>query len=731
MLPLMVSSAADQIIESGPLCDLAERPNAKMTGRQFRRHTSAHLDLFGRVHWWLHLDTMGRPLEVFVLNPLQVKPKTDRHTGELIGWEYRPGGRLGQYAIDLPLEEVHTIIDPDFEDDADPIIGLSPRRAVAHAIAQFYKADIANSASLDNGLEPGFVIELRQGIGRPGDEQLADLAETLRWRYEGVQNRRRAMILYGAELKPLPVSYSDMEFTELKKMSRTDICAAFSVPPAVIGYYDDSNYAHAESAEQAFWIKTILPRAVWLAEEWTLGVLDRFNGDRSLAIADARHAALSEEQAASYGHRRAFRATANRRRMYYAWFDDSGVPAVQKARLAGVDQASKWSALGVPLADIIDATDAPFPVRDWMRTWWKPLGLISVLDEEMSPMPGVNDPAGSEDPNDPGNVAASMRRLAGHGLPGADERSEATGARLHAAWRASWAGLERAMRSKVQKRFNAQRNETLARLAKVLAGEERSLAALTPDRRRDLLGEIVFDLVAGNQKLLKVVGPLYRDSYRLGGEQTFHEASPESSGTPAAGGPASGGFDVADPNVVDALRRRQVKIARVNTTLARRPRSKLGEAMQQGSTLDDMKALVRDEFNIAGHRAATIARTEIGAAVEEGRAIGRKQAGVPLKSWLSSRKETGRPSHLATEMMTLDAPIPNDQDFAIGTTGVTAPHPRASGRPEHDVNCACTCLSRFPGDSVKSLLERYTRRGFLTYEQLTARDGSRADDSDE
>ena len=51
MLPLMVSTVDDQVLESGPLVDLAERPNPMMTGRQFRRHTSAYLDLFGRVHW--------------------------------------------------------------------------------------------------------------------------------------------------------------------------------------------------------------------------------------------------------------------------------------------------------------------------------------------------------------------------------------------------------------------------------------------------------------------------------------------------------------------------------------------------------------------------------------------------------------------------------------------------------------------------------------------------------
>jgi len=720
MLPLMVSTGDDKIIESGPLCDLAERPNPKMTGRQFRRHTSAHLDLFGRVHWWLHLDAGGRPMEVFVLNPMQVTAKTNRHTGELLAWEYRPGGRFGQYTIDLPLDEVHTIIDPDFEDDADPILGMSPRRAVTMAIEQYYKADVANSASLDNGVEPGMVLSFPQDMGQ---DQLRDLRETLIENLSGTHRRRIPLVMFGGgTMDTVPISYSDMEFTELKKMSRTDICAAFSVPPAVIGYYDDSNYAHADAAEQAFWIKTILPRAAWLAEEWTLGVLDRFGGDRSLSITDARQVEPSEAQAISYGHRRAFKATANRRRSYYGWFDDSGVPAVQKARLASVDQAMKWNSIGVPVADIIEATDAPFPVRDWMRTWYKPFGLVDVREE--ASLPGMSDPPGSEDPTDPENVEASMRQL-----PGVDQRSEQTRARLWLQWRQSWAGLERAMKSKTKRHFNGLRSETLERLAATIGEGGRSISG--GDRRRDLIGEILFDIIAANEKLLKVVGPIFRDSYRLGGEQVASEA-PEGEGDGSGGGTSGGGgFNMADPNVSAALRRREIQITGLNRTLSRRLRQRIDDGLTEGATLDQLKDTIREEFNIAGRRAATIARTEVGAAVEEARAIGMRQAGVPLKSWLSSRKETGRPSHLATELETMRSPVPRDQDFRIGTTGVTCPHPRATGRPEHDINCTCTSVARFEGDSVRSVLERYMRKGFLTYEQLKARDGSRADDQND
>lgn len=710
MLPLMTSTADDLIVETGPLAELAERPNEKMTGRQFRRFTSAFLDLFGRVHWWLHLDAGGRPLEVFPINPLLMKPKTDRRNGELIAWEYRPGGRYSGHVEILPLDEVWTIADPDFEDPSDPISGLSPRRTVAHAISQYHKADLANEASLNNGVEPSLVLEA-QG-GRPTEDQLRDMREELNEKYASYRNRRRPIVLYGVSVNPIPVSFTDMEFVELKQMSRTDICAAFSVPPAVIGYYEDSNYAHATAAEEAFWVKTILPRAAWLAEEWACGVLDRFGGDRSLAVADAQRRSCTVHEANSRGHRLAFKAGANRApsgRRFYAWFDDSGVPAVQRARLAGVDTIVKWNAAGVPLNALIRAVDAPVEEVPWGDTWYKPFGLVDVQDEPGGG-PGDDDPSGAEEETDLLGAAVPGRR----DVPADEQRDERTRAQLWQQWRASWAALERGMRSKTRRHFHELRGQVLAAIGDnwPTAGK-----AITADRRRDLLGEIVFDLVAANGRLLSKVTPLLRDSYRLGGSQTMQEAAD------AKGVDEPEPFDLADPRVSQLLRRRQIDIGGLNRRLQANLRETLAAAIDEGKAINEVRDLIRQKFNVVEGRAATIARTEIGAAVEEGRSIAREQAGVPFKSWLSSRKETGRPSHMATEQMTMENPIRQADDFTIGTTGVTCPHPRASGDPAHDINCGCTTISRFADDKLREALARYVRRGFLTYEQLIERDG--------
>jgi len=720
-MPLMISTADDEVVESGPLVQLTQCPNDGTSGRGFWRATSAFLDLFGRVHWVFNFDAGGRPVEVFAVNPLQMQPRLDRHTGELLGWTFRPAGkRLKGQEQQLSLEDVHTIIDPDFEDVNNPFEGLSPRRVATLAISQYWKSDLANEASLDNGVEPGGAFNMP---GTPSDEQIKDLREQIDERHVGVMKRRRFMLLYGGmDWKQIAANFKDMEFANLKKMSRVDIAAAFNVPPAVLGYYEDSNYAHADAAQTQFWINTNLPRAAWLAEEFDVAVVAKFENDRSLGITDARTACMHVSQRVCYGYKFARNAVRRTDRRFYSWFDSSGIPAVQKAQLAQAEQAKAWIEKGVPLNQVIRAYDLPFEETKWGETWWRPLTLIDVREDVA--FPGADDPTGAPDDSTPGSeTAIDAPRVGDVPYLDIDKKSDATRARLWQQWRAAWAGLERAMRGKMRRHFHELRSEVLENLSNEFptVQDQQSIDA----ERRDLIGNVLFEIVAANKTLSAKVGPLIRDSYRLGGQQSMDEAAT------AQGQDEPDVFNIEDPQVQAKLRRRNIMVVETNTTLRRRLANTLADGVSDNETHAELAERIRQEFDYASTRANTIARTEVGAAVEEARHEGRNQAGVPLKTWLWSRRETGRSEHAATELATMDNPIPNSQDFEIEGTGITAPHPRASGVAEHDINCGCTTLSRYPNDSIKSVMDRYMAHGFLTYEQLGDRDRHAALQSDE
>lgn len=696
-LPLMISSLDDQVIETGPMVDLARCPNPGMTGRVFVQHTSAMLDLFGVVHWVFELDPIGIPVAVYPVSSLQMRADINRATGEVTAWHYRPAGATVE--VDLSPDQVHTITDSDFDDPHQPWKGLGPRAVLTRQINQLFKADLANEAILDNGVAPSGVFTTEDDLT---NAQKKDIKYQINERSVGTRNRHKHLFLTGGlKWEAMGGNLHDMEFLDLKKQNWVEVCAAFRVPPPVVGIYTDSNYGHAEAAKQQWYEGGVLPRAERIAEEWTVGVLSRFKGDRSLAAQDSRRRGLGVRERSCGVLRELRRRAANQTLPFFAWMDTSGVGPIQRARLSLAEQAERWNRMGVPLNALTRAFDMPWEEFDHGETWYKPIGQVDV-NEELS-----SDPPGSED-----ELPA---------LPGPDDEprgksieaktDERTRAKLWELWRASWRGLEKAVERKVSRHFDELRRGTLDRL------NQQGKKDASNRIQRDLIGTVLFDLVPANEGLVVKVGKLIRDAYRLGGEQSMLEAAN------AQGVDKPDVFNIEDPLVERRLRTRLIRVTETNKTLRKRLAKTLADGVAEGETINKLADRIRAEFKFAHSRAATIARTEVGAAVEESRHEGRRQAGVPLKSWLWSRKETGRASHGATEKATMSQPIPNDQPFTIAGTDITCDHPRDTTLPpKHSVNCGCTTLARFEGDSIKSVLARYTQRGFLTYEQLVKRD---------
>ncbi|MEO0586053.1 MAG: phage portal protein, partial [Planctomycetota bacterium] len=388
MLPMRVSTRDDEVIESGPVAELLACPHPQWTARAFAEATSAYLDLFGRCHWRKELSASGVTVSVQPVSPLLMRPDVDRVTGELRGWKYRPAH--GQAADTLlSLDEVHTITDPDFSNPAAIFDGLGPREAVTNAVNQYFGADVANLALLDNGVAPSGAFKTE---GDLSEAQRRGLRAGVADRHQGARNRHDFMVLEGGlDWVQMGAALKDMEFTELKRMTRTDICSAFGVPPSVAGFYENDNYAHAEKAAETFWTGNILSRAARLAEEWELGVLRTFNGDRSLRFVNARRSKVTKAASASRSYRQAKRRAFGLPEELRIWHDATGVPEVARASLAGTTP-QQWNQMGVPLNAIIRATDAPFEEVEWGETWYKPIGSADVQDDTLAIF---NDPPGT------------------------------------------------------------------------------------------------------------------------------------------------------------------------------------------------------------------------------------------------------------------------------------------------------------------------------------------------
>jgi len=703
-MPFCVSTQDDRIIETGPIADLLDSPNASMSIEEWWFQTVGWYLLSGRVHWVFESRVRRRPLSAVPVGAPQMRPITDgmqRGTGQVTGWLYRRPGQRWDQAEPLDLDQVWTIRNPSFDADR-PASGLSPADVVRRAIAQVLKSEIANEASLDNGVEPGGVLMHKNG--EVSDSQRRHLRDELTERHAGPRNRRRPLLLFGEwDWKQISSTFKDMEFKELKLISRGEICAAFGLQQAaVFEPHNSSNSEFFDKAIESMWTGTVIPLAKRLAGEFDRGILRSFEQDTSLRMRSSMREALAPKHTAMM-----LRRAGRSRRRLYAWFDASAIDAVKDLMAKRVETASRYvsdlfetPAHAGALLDL-GLSDNPAQTQPWVPVNKMPFDGLDQLEQPEDEDPEIPEDDPPADPLDRQALPDHIRRLSASQLD-----------RIQDSWWRSWQGLRRQLERKISGHFGRLRREMLDNLQRL---EIRSVVI-----RRDLVAEILFDIARANEDLLRVAGPILREAFQFGGDQIRKQRA-DADGVSIEDIEA---FDLADPQVVDAIRSRTNRIKGIDDTLFRRLSSRLSDMTEQGDTIEQMREMVREQFNIASNRARTIAQTEVGAAVEKANHLGRQQAGVPGKSWISSRKAAARANHLSVERTTISEPIGVDERFRVPpsdrTPGGSALHPRDGSLPAGEVvNCTCTVISRFPGDGVRdaNLINALVKRGWMTYPQ--------------
>jgi HK97 family phage portal protein len=720
-MPLMVSTPDDELVESGEIIDLLNQPWPGATDDDLVSWIDALVMLTGACYLVVEQALGQTPTELRPAGRDTCRPQYDAD-GELTGYKYtKPGDRSGR-ARHLSPDEVipFTLADYQSQKLHD---GLSQLKPTMRSIQQVYGADTANLESLYNGVEPGLVFDFGPNT-TPSDEQIDLVYKQLDENHRSPMNRNRPIVIGGgATVQDFVKKFTEMEFTKLKSMSIVDVCVSLGVPPLVAGYAAEAGLGHGkelEEAHSAFMFITVLPAASWIARKLTVHLLPRFQHRartfHNFARPDVRSMRCPTYKAAR-SHARRQRVASRTRQgareslQYFAWFDSSAVDAVRDASLRRLKEATILTEkLGATQAEVIEAYDAPISAEHpWQKTWWKPMGLIDVQEDNSADLPG--DGSDPDAPPDGGAKAGNGKsRTAENPSTGIRTLSDAQRAHLHELWWNSIQPLVGRMRKKVTGHFRNLRAEVNANLNRVEAAHD-AKAIIT----RDLVAEVLFDLAKSRNKLLVRARPIVRASYLLGGAQSMEDAAVAEGRKPQEADP----FNLADPLVESKLRARVNRVGGVTDTVYNRLKNRLAEAVAENQPVSKLREIVKDEFDFAGNRAATIARTEVGAAVEEARHEGRKQAGVPLKSWLWSRRETGRENHMQAERQTHEAPIAVAALFVLPQTGNTCQHPRATNDPQDDINCGCTTLSRYPDDAKDArLLAHRMERGFLHYETL-------------
>jgi len=231
--------------------DLWNKPNPWQTRQEFVEATQQHLDLTGEGWWVISRSPLADiPLELWTVRPDRMTP-VPHPTNFLSGYVYRgPDGEQ----VPLGLDEVVCIKLPN---PLDPYRGLGPVQAILVDLdAARYSAEWNRNFFL-NSAEPGGIIEFPE---RLTDEEFDEF--TTRWReqHQGVSAAHRVAILEKGQWKDRSISQRDMQFVELRKVSREVIREAFGIHGHMLGLSEDVNKANAEAGATSFGKWMVRPR---------------------------------------------------------------------------------------------------------------------------------------------------------------------------------------------------------------------------------------------------------------------------------------------------------------------------------------------------------------------------------------------------------------------------------------------------------------------------------------
>lgn len=231
-------------VESHLAKDVLNRPNDFMTRQNLFETTEQHIDLVGEGYWVMVTDERmpGVPLELWPVRPDRIDP-IPHPTEFLAGWMYR--GPAGE-RVPLRRDEVIQFKMPN---PLDPYRGMGPVQTILFDLDSSRYASEYNRAFFLNSAEPGGIIEVPDALS---DDEFNTMRDRWQEQHRGVSQAHRVAILEKGQWKDRSFSMRDMQFQQLREVSRETIRDAFHFPKPMTGSVEDINRANAEAGEYVY-----------------------------------------------------------------------------------------------------------------------------------------------------------------------------------------------------------------------------------------------------------------------------------------------------------------------------------------------------------------------------------------------------------------------------------------------------------------------------------------------
>ena len=251
-VPLVVltekGNQESRVGDNHPLQRLLDYPGPRLTARMFRaRYAVDYMGYGNSLHQIERRGGVGLPVGLRPINAESLQTVWVDEEGDPRRYDY---GNWAGVVVQVPVEDILHFRDLDMPRPFVPDVFGFPRGATAIAsMAADNEATNYVRQVVTNDGTPTFAVML-------ADEATQDDAQAMQDRYRARvvdRGKRGTPAFFGSvkDIKPLGFTLSDLEFPDLRRVSREDICAAYGVDPRMIGIASATSDAGLSGAQYA------------------------------------------------------------------------------------------------------------------------------------------------------------------------------------------------------------------------------------------------------------------------------------------------------------------------------------------------------------------------------------------------------------------------------------------------------------------------------------------------
>lgn len=254
---LRILDADGAPLPNHPLQRLLDRPNPEQSAFDLWEGVLTDLHLFGNAFLLKERSPLrgaASAIEhLWKLRPdrLQIVPGARRLIDSYV---YRVGDREQEF----PTQDVIHFRLPDPTND---FWGLSPLEVAARQIDVDTEASKFIDGFFRNAAVPFGIIKLKRAL-RGGEAEARRIGQRWTDRFRGLFGRFQVGVLDAdADFQRIGLTQDEMAFPDLRAQTEARICAAFRVPPILVGVkvgLDRATYSNMAEARRFFWENTLL-----------------------------------------------------------------------------------------------------------------------------------------------------------------------------------------------------------------------------------------------------------------------------------------------------------------------------------------------------------------------------------------------------------------------------------------------------------------------------------------